>query len=88
MKKIVEKFRLNTLVKLIICIVAISFCFSCQTKQQPKKQIRYVIDYGGFFGGRYTTSEYKLKDGYYLFLYNGDSIRLKESEVELIRKKQ
>jgi len=29
MKKIVEKFRLNTIVKLIICIVTISFCIGC-----------------------------------------------------------
>lgn len=87
MKKIVEKLKIKTLVKVIICIVAISFCFSCQTKQEPKKQYKYKIDFGsGWDSGYGLTDEYKLKDGFYLFLAGKDSIKLKESEVTMITK--
>lgn len=87
MKKIVKKLELNKAVKLIICIVAISFCFSCQKKQEPKKQYKYKIDFGsGWNTGYGLTDEYILKDGFYLFLAGKDSIRLKESEVRMITK--
>jgi hypothetical protein len=38
MKKVLEKFRLNTIVKLIICIVTISACVSCHMKSVEIEQ--------------------------------------------------
>tara|TARA_R110000772_G_scaffold36098_6_gene86674 strand:+ start:4433 stop:4687 length:255 start_codon:yes stop_codon:yes gene_type:complete len=83
MKKIKNIIKLCTL-----CVVVVCFCFSCQEQQRPKKEIYYVISYGGFFGGRFVTNNYKLKNGYYLFLTGRDSIKLKETLVESIIKKQ
>tara|TARA_R110000772_G_scaffold37589_4_gene89221 strand:- start:659 stop:922 length:264 start_codon:yes stop_codon:yes gene_type:complete len=86
MKKLKNIIKLYTL-----CFVVVSFCFSCQEqpiRKKPKNTIYYVISYGGFFGGRFVTNNYKLKDGYYLFLSGKDSIRLKETLVGSVIKRQ
>tara|TARA_R110000772_G_scaffold19922_8_gene55429 strand:+ start:2915 stop:3166 length:252 start_codon:yes stop_codon:yes gene_type:complete len=75
--------------RLIICIAfCVGLLFSCQTetKNNTITEPYYIISYGGFLGGRCTTKEYKIKDGYYLFVRRGDSIKIKEELVETVRK--
>ena len=83
MIQILKKIKLCTLY-----VVVFSFCFSCKNENTPKKQrAYYTISYGGFTGGRYTTYEYKIKDGWVLFLnYRNDSIRIKESKIDNIKR--